>query len=93
MQACRLKKSENPKKAAGRFMMVLPGTALRYLSRDEVLLQDHVWQDNVEIRLGCGLARRLHEGTTCGCGMTPDQCGTSQQFFDHVLGCASGTYQ
>jgi hypothetical protein len=78
-------------KAAGRFMMVLPGTALRYLSRDEVLLQDHVWQDNVEIRLGCGLARRLHEGTTCGCGMTPDQCGNSQQFFDHVLGCASGT--
>ena len=23
--------------------------------------------------------------------MTPDQCGNSQQFFDHVLGCASGT--
>ena len=44
-------------KAAGRFMMVLPGTALRYLSRDEVLLQDHVWQDNVEIWLGCGLAQ------------------------------------
>ena len=36
-------------KAAGRFMVVLPGTALGYLSHDEVLLQDHVWQDTLQI--------------------------------------------
>ena len=79
-------------KGAGRFLMVLPGTALRFFKREEVILQDSEWRDNVDIRLGCSLACRLHEGTTCGCKKTPADFSSSSRFFDHVLGCAQGTH-
>jgi hypothetical protein len=79
-------------KGAGRFLTVLPGSVLGKLPREEILLEDHVWRDNVELRLGCGLSRRIHEGTVCGCGVTPARFHSHQQFFDHVLGCAKGTH-
>ena len=42
-RAILLRKKKSGANAAGRFMVVLPGTALRYLRCDEVLLQDHVY--------------------------------------------------
>ena len=74
------------RKGAGRFMIVLPAH-----KHSDLLLTPEQYMDNVHLRFGLGLSRRLHdEHTACGCGVRPSHFSCVQEFFDHVLGCKKG---
>ena len=73
-------------KGAGRFMIVLPAH-----KHPDLLLTPEQCMDNVQLRFGLELSRRLHdEHTACGCGVRPSQFSCVQEFFDHILGCKKG---
>ena len=72
-------------KGSGRFMLALPGH-----DTDDLLLTPDQYIDNVSLRFGLGLARRVHVATQCGCGVPVGDFISVQKFFDHVLSCKSG---
>jgi hypothetical protein len=68
---------------AGRFMITLPASR-----KSELLLTPEQYTDNVHLRFGLGLTRRIHdEGCSCNCGKKPADFVFVQEFFDHVMSC------
>ena len=71
------------RKGAGRFMIILPAH-----HKKELLLTSEQYIDNVHLRFGLKLSRRLHDNDThCNCGKHPSDFTFVQEFIDHVLSC------